>query len=392
MNPNDPKDPTNPHYNAPGSAPIEPAPAEITSAHAAAPAPASASVPTSAAASHAPNPSASNLNPELPPTYKQMLQEIGKQLNLRKSLLLKRTLFISWPGLVLVALIWGWTKLDDAGMLDRVPETAIVPIMIAGGAFLLFAIVYMVIAGFMFEIEKQIWIDSYFDKKELAPKQSWKIAKKLFWPAFRLRVRIAWNYYLLPGLIFALLLVGLGYWANKSGVSATYESNIWVLGTILLLVFLLVAVVYSYYIRVKIRYAWFVFLDIYKGEPFDTRVVLSQMNALNTASKSASFKKALVTEIGTDSAQTIANLAVSTIGWGMSHIPGVGEVLGGLTKAYGQELTRQATSLGKISALYLLYRFARKELFGSEQVSNEYVYQLISSQASATNAINSSSK
>lgn len=374
MNPNDPKDPTNPHYNAPGSDPIEPAPTEIAPAHAAAP------VSTSAPSTQAPNPSASNLNPELPPTYKQMLQEIGKQLNMRKSLLLKRTLFISWPGLLFIIMIWTWNKLGNAGMIDKIPEAGVAAIMIGGAVYLLFAIIYMVIAGFMFEIEKQIWIDSHFDKKELAPKQSWKIAKKLFWPALRLRLRIIWKYQVLPGIALAIVLAGLGYWAYRHGVSATYESNVWVLGAILLLVFLLAAVVYSYYVRVKIRYAWFVFLDIYKGEPFDTRVVLSQMNALNTASKSASFKKALVTEIGTDSAEKIANLAVNTIGWGMSHIPGVGEVLGGLTRAYGQELTRQATSLGKISALYLLYRYARKELFGSEQVNNEYVYQLMGPQ------------
>ena len=147
--------------------------------------------------------------------------------------------------------------------------------------------------------------------------------------------------------------------------------------TVLFLLFMIAVIVYGYYVRVKVRYAWFVFLDIYKGNPFDSRVVISQMKTLNTASKSASFKKALVTEIGTDSAEVIANLAVSTIGFGISQVPGVGQLLGGLTKAYGQELTKQAASLGKIAAIYLLYRYARRELFGSEQVSNEYVYGLI---------------
>jgi hypothetical protein len=322
-------------------------------------------------------PTASNINPTLPPTYSEMLKEMGTQLNARKGLLLKRVLFIIWPFLLVIVGIYVGNELNERGMLYSVTHLSENGLMYACWAYLVCAAIYVWAAGFLFEIEKQIWIDSHFDKKDLTPKQSWKIAKKLFWPAFRLRLRIAWQYYFLPALVFVAILVGLGFWANNSEISATYQSNIWILSTILFLIFLIGAIIYSYYIKVKIRYSWFVFIDIYKGEPFDTRVVLSQMNALNTASKSASFKKALVTEIGTDSATVIANLAVSTIGFGISQVPGVGQLLGGLTRAYGQELTKQAASLGKISAMYLLYRFARKELFGSEQVNNEYVYGLI---------------
>lgn len=368
MNPNDQKDPLNPHYNAPASAAVPNATAPTT--------PVTPTTPASAApAPHMPMPTASNLNPELPPTYKQMLQEIGKQLNMRKSLLFKRVLFIVWPGLLLLIAMYIGNRLNDQGLLLQYASKT--TLLIAGGIYVAFAVAYMLIAGFMFEIEKQIWIDSHFDKKDLEPRHSWAIAKKLFWPALRLRLRIAWMYYLLPTLICVAVLVGFGFWATNANVTATYASNIGIMIAILFLVFLVFAIIWSYYVKVKIRYAWFVFLDIYKGEPFDTRVVLSQMNALNTASKSASFKKALVAEIGTDSANVIMNLAVGAIGFGISRIPGVGELLGGLTRAYGQELTRQATSLGKISAMYLLYRYARKELFGSEQVSNEYVYQLI---------------
>ncbi len=372
MNPNDQKDPLNPHYNAPGSAPASTEPTTPDSAPAS---PMAAAATAASATAHMPMPSASNLNPELPPTYKDMLHEIGKQLNMRKSLLLKRVLFIVWPGLLLLIAMYIGNKLNDQGLLFQYASKT--TLFIAGGIYVVFAVAYMLIAGFMFEIEKQIWIDSHFDKKDLEPRHSWAIAKKLFWPAFRLRLRIAWMYYLLPTLVCVAVLVGFGFWATNANVTATYASNIGIMIAILFLVFLVFAIIWSYYVKVKIRYAWFVFLDIYKGEPFDTRVVLSQMNALNTASKSASFKKALVAEIGTDSANVIANLAVGAIGFGVSRIPGVGELLGGLTRAYGQELTRQATSLGKISAMYLLYRYARKELFGSEQVSNEYVYQLI---------------
>lgn len=363
MNPND----TNPM-----------APAQPPKPESATPvAPASAYTPTPAA-TPAITPTASNLNPTLPPTYSEMLKEMGTQLNARKSLLLKRVLFIIWPGLLFLVFMFIGNKIDEGTQVGNFVESiGKTGIFVASAVYLLFAIIYMWIAGFLFEIEKQIWIDSHFDRKDLAPKESWNVAKKLFWPAFRLRLRIFWKYYLLPALIFVLILVGFGFWANNSAISATYQSNTWILAAILFLVFLIAAIVYSYYIKVKIRYSWFVLIDMYKGEPFDTRVVLSQMNALNAASKSASFKKALVTEIGTDSAQVIANLAVSTIGFGISQVPGVGQLLGGLTRAYGQELTKQAASLGKISAMYLLYRYARKELFGSEQVNNEYVYGLI---------------
>lgn len=322
-------------------------------------------------------PTASNLNPALPPTYTQMLQEMGKQLNARKSLLFKRVLRIIWPGLLFIVFLYIGDEMHARGMFEGLSAAAEIGIMIAGGAYLLFAIIYMWATGFLFEIEKRIWIDSHFDRKDLTPKQSWGIAKKLFWPGFLLRLRIAWQYYLLPALVIAAVLAGIGYSLHNSSAAATYQSNVWILSAMLFAAFLLIWIVYSYYVKVKIRYSWFVFLDLYKGKPFDTRVVLSQMNALNTASKSASFRKALVTEIGTDSANVIADMAVGAIGFGISQVPGVGKVLGELTRAYGKELTRQAASLGKISAMYLLYRFARKELFGSEQVSNDHIYGLI---------------
>ena len=53
-----------------------------------------------------------------------------------------------------------------------------------------------------------------------------------------------------------------------------------------------------------------------------------------------------------------------------------GKLLGGITEIYGKELARQATDFGNISAQYILYRFARKELYGEEQVVNDSIYLL----------------
>ena len=82
----------------------------------------------------------------------------------------------------------------------------------------------------------------------------------------------------------------------------------------------------------------------------------------------------LLTNLGTDSINGIIQMAIGSISFGMSTLGKEGALVGNLVKVYGQEAARQATSLGNIAAMYMLYRFARKELYGQEQSVNEKVY------------------
>jgi hypothetical protein len=139
---------------------------------------------------------------------------------------------------------------------------------------------------------------------------------------------------------------------------------------------LIALAVYSYYIKIKLRYTWFLFMDMY-GTAYSYDALVAEMNKLNDISKSDTFKKSLVANLGTDSVKVLTQSAVSMISRGMSYFGGeAGRVLGAITQIYAQEATRQITDLANIAAQYILYRFARKELRGEEQAVNETLYQL----------------
>lgn len=52
--------------------------------------------------------------------------------------------------------------------------------------------------------------------------------------------------------------------------------------------------------KIKLRYAWFLFIDNYGKEQFSYRELFIEMNELNKINKSDAFKKSLVTTLGTD--------------------------------------------------------------------------------------------
>jgi hypothetical protein len=103
---------------------------------------------------------------------------------------------------------------------------------------------------------------------------------------------------------------------------------------------------------------------------------MGEMNKLNAISKTETFKKSLVANLGTDSLKGLTNVVVGTLAFSISRLGGVGEAIGSLTKVYGAELARQTADLGNITAQYLIYKFARKELYGKDQVVNEALYRL----------------
>lgn len=305
------------------------------------------------------------------PTYKQMLEEVGKQLSSRKSSLLKRTLLIVWPYIILFVAGYVFNELYDFNSLSMDKKLQWGGV---GFALLLCSIVYSTIVSFIFQIEKQIWIDSYFDQRNLTLDQSWNIAKKLFWPAFKFRIHIAWRYYLVPigavvlGLFLLIYVLAFMSTSDSYALVAMYAFP-------LVIVFLIGLWGYSYYLRIKLRYTWFLFLDHY-GSMYSFKTLVEDMKKLNAISKSDTFKKSLIATIGTDSVAGLAQVAIGSVAYGMSHFGDVGKVLGSVTRIYGNEAARQAADLGNIAAHYILYRFARKELYGQEQTVNEEIYKL----------------
>lgn len=298
------------------------------------------------------------------PTYTQLFEEIGTQIKLRKRSLFNRTFLISWPFIVFAIIIFLIRQFNPNVRVEEILFSQ--TYLLASIGYIICAFLYGMIISFIFEIEKRIWIDSYFDKKELNPKESWSIAKKLFWPAFKLRLYIAIRYYL-PATIILLIVAVLAIFALSTQT---------LILAIILPVCMLIYGIYLYALGIRLRYTWFVFLDTYNPTTFSFKEVCTTINTLNTISKSESFKKALVVQIGTDSVQVITQTAIGALQVGLTAAGAGGELLGSVVKIYGNELARQVTSFANISAMYVLYRVARKETYGGEQTENAFVYSL----------------
>jgi hypothetical protein len=243
---------------------------------------------------------------------------------------------------------------------------------IGGGALLLLMVVYTTVVGFIFEIEKRIWVDSHFDEKSLDQKDSWRIAKALFWPAVVLRVKVALRYYFVP-IVGLFVLLALSIYAVFSYYGNT--NNVLLGIVIAFILFLITVAIYGYYLKIKLRYVWFIFLDSY-GRNYSYQAVIDEMDALNDIRKSETFKKSLIATIGTDSVNAISQVAIGTITQGLSMLGNTGKLVGSLANVYGKETSKQAADLGNIAAQYMLYRFTIKELYGEEQIVNDELYKL----------------
>jgi hypothetical protein len=310
------------------------------------------------------------------PTYKEIIKEIGTQIGARKKLLILRTLMIMWP--VLLAIIVGYVSTNIYGQ-DYIEQLVFsIPNIFYIMAYIIIAIVYMSIIGFVFEIEKRIWIDSFFDKREISGKASWGLAKKLLWPAIVFRFNLFLKYYLLPMMVIFLIIISpISVYKNiNQYADYVYAYIILVAGSIIAML------IYNYYLRIKLRFSWFVFLDMYKGGKLDMSQIYDKMDHLNMTAKSEGFKKALILIVGVDSVKAITTQLIVVMTEGIkalsSAIPGIGntgKMLGDLTNAYTQSLIKQVTSYAEIVVIYILYRTAHKETYGQEQEVNEYMYE-----------------
>lgn len=149
-----------------------------------------------------------NQNVGLLPNYGQLLEEMGRQLNKRKLLLAKRIFLVVWPYLLLVVAGYIFNHYYD---IEAIMSANSLLFFVSFGLYLLFAGIYSMIIRFILKIEKQIWVDSYFDNKNLEPKDSWRIATRLFWPGLKLRLSLLLHYFFIPILLSLLVFVGVIY-------------------------------------------------------------------------------------------------------------------------------------------------------------------------------------
>lgn len=302
------------------------------------------------------------------PGYGETIAEIGRHLGERKGLLLKRTILIAWPAILFATAATLGKELVDNGVLKLTEDSPyVLPLMIGGGVWLLFAIVYYAVLNYIFTIEKRIWIDSFFDKRVMEPKASWRAARRLFFPALIVSMNVFVRY-ILPGI---LVLIGF-IWAAVFFATMDNANEATVI--IIPLAGLAIVMLYFYLLKVKLRFLPFIFLDRYGAADFTYGGLFREMKQLNTIEKTA--LKAFVYSVGQSSLNSLASTIANQLEGVMGNFGPVGRVLGTLVGTTAKEAANQALSYGHIIATYMLYRYARSQAYPEAQLVNERVYEL----------------
>jgi hypothetical protein len=323
---------------------------------------------------------------EVLPSYSEIIQEIGRQLQSRKKLLFFRFLQLLWPVFILpifvIIIVFGLFYFRESQFLERYSGFVLpaIPLFFSFWAF--FALFYYGVVNWIFGIEKKIWIISYFDKKNLTQKQSWQIAKRLAIPSLKFMIKVFVRFYFLPFIIFFLALLGIGYlFSPLSGINfpslylppiflRLFGLDILELPLFLfMLTFILIVIsffVYCFFTMLKLRFVWFLFLDFYKkGKTFDE--ILHMNKVLLKIEKEESFKKALTMYLGAYTVEGIAYAVFQQLGKLVR--------LGKFVEAVGGEITRQISDFATIIAIFLLYNYTRHFANNPRQI-NELIYEL----------------
>jgi hypothetical protein len=302
--------------------------------------------------------------------YKDLMVEAGKQLGLRKKDIFKRVILTTWP-MIIFGLAVVLTSFYYQSHQDIWNDYALL-VYVGIFCWAVFAILYGAVIRTIFSMEKRIWIDSFFDGKNLSSSQSWHIATKLFFPSIIFRIKLFIRYYAIVWVLYFVLIAGIIISATKNLGMPWWTFPIIILG------FPVLMWIYShYYLQAYLRFVWWLFLDTYGSTNSSFSNIIIEMNKLNDISKGDSFKKALIAEVGSDSITIIANTATESILTGFSAFnEKAGAIISSVVKIPAQEMASQSSDFAKLSAIFLLYRKAR-ELYGeSAQLINEKLYSL----------------
>lgn len=308
-----------------------------------------------------------------PVKYKEMLAEAANQMQQRAGLLSKRVFLVIWPLLILIGILSVASLLSYEAIekyIEMIPFFWGVGFL---GFLFLFAICYGVIMGMIFHTEKIIWIDSYFDGRNLTPEQSWRIAKRLFVSTLKLSMVVILRY-CLPALL--LLGVGILLLMPLSGYIKTGSEAAIFWGGISIASLFLIPVAYLYVISIKLRFMWFLFLDTY-GTGISWHDFFAELKKLNSVAKSDSVVKTIVADFGAGTVSGIASMLMGGVQQGIGQLGPGAHIAGEIMGTYTSSVTNEMTSLGRSAAVYLLYCYAREQLHHTPQHINEALYKLV---------------
>ncbi len=325
------------------------------------------------------------------PSWAEIFQNIGVQLHKRSGMLAKKVLKASAFGLAAIFVISLFGRLFNLGIFDKffIDKSNFIgiPIFLYGTISLIVVIIVTIILMTLVKIEQVVWLDSYFDGKNLTPEESWKIAKKFYWGWSYLQFKLFYRYYLWVILAALILLPSWFYifalsdFAKNVGVIVIFSPIIFIGGFVGL-------VLWQRYMKIKLSFTPFLFMDRYKGGAVQSshfwHDFFEEMKRLNEINKDDSFKKNALLEIGADIAVTIEQHIIAQIQRGFSmaagvlpSVPGaVAGALGDTAAVAAGEVAYRIIMFGKLAGRQVLYNFAFKTLRGQEREVNEYIYSL----------------
>ncbi len=296
-------------------------------------------------------------------SYKDIIAEIGKNIGERKRAIATRTFFIMWPYLLLIIGViyvrYNFTP-DSSDFLD-IPY-----ILPAIGGYIIFTFVYMTIMASIFEIEKNIWVDSFFDKQKLSTRESWRIAYRLLPRVLSLWLGKMIRFYL-PALVIWL---AANYFAFQNYGNSPYSYNspqtiqAQTLAIIVLAVSSGLLAIYTFIVNLRLRFFWFIALDSYGTDHGSISTILEQQGRLSQAAELSGLKRAVTTDLAAGVVDIVTQSAVEvtarTAGWAVGRVNQMaGDMVEKVGEAYGSALASNITSLGQTVAKYILYREAR---------------------------------
>lgn len=305
---------------------------------------------------------------EIDSSYTAVFHEVGQQIRLRKQALFIRSLLIAFPIIIVVPY---FTYLYSSPSLEVMTESGGLKPLLNG---LLVAAVVLFYASAIIiytAIEKRVWLDSYFDKKNLTSRGSKRVALKLLPQVFVLGLRIFFRYILPPIILLFAVWVAL----------ASIRENI--NGYLYIFLFLLpVALLVTYYklfLPIKLRFLWFLFLDTYQSRRLSYWKIFRVMKLLNKAGRNEQVLKALSYKVGADITQNIVDVILNQMAMGFSGFGKTGGVLGKIAQGMAGTYSKQLLSYAQLTANYILYREARQSVYTEPQAVNISLYDLAGS-------------
>jgi hypothetical protein len=304
------------------------------------------------------------------PRYSEILKTVGQQIKLRNKDIFKRVILISWPVILLSITL---SVLKNIGIENlHIPTSEEIPLIIGFSIIILIVYVYYSVVSSIFDIEKHLWLSSFFDGKNIASKQSWHMSWKLIIPVIGLSFHVFFRYYFVAIILSILCFFGLGDFLFNNP-SAAENGGPMVLGVLFIGI---VFIIYCYLTNVRLRFGFFLFLDMYNKTDFSYSNLFQELRKLNVASKGKSFRQALLINIGADSLRGITNLAIGWMRMGFNSLGAVGGILGAAARPFVEEESKQLISFARLSAIYVLYENASIAASNPFRKANEYVYSL----------------